>query len=204
MTCRLRFASRYYTQAGRTVEVSPIADAKLDYATLRTIPSSICALGFVSLLMDVSSEMIHALLPIYLVTVLGASTLTVGVIEGLGEATANITKIFSGAISLAIGSSCGAYTWRSPSAMIADSVPPELRGTAFGVFNFATGLALLAASAVAGALWHAYGPAATFLTGAGFTSLALIGLIIVRRRIHPKEGKSSIEPRSIAFRDRSS
>ncbi|UVO40581.1 MFS transporter [Bradyrhizobium arachidis] len=56
-------------------------------------------LGFVSMLMDISSEMIHALLPVYLVTVLGASTLTVGFIEGIAEATAAITKIFSGALS---------------------------------------------------------------------------------------------------------
>jgi len=63
------------------------------------IPGTIWALGLVSLLMDVSSEMIHALLPVYLVTVLGSSTLTVGVIEGLAEATASITKIFSGALS---------------------------------------------------------------------------------------------------------
>ena len=56
-------------------------------------------LGIVSLLMDLSSEMIHALLPLYLVTVFGASALTVGVIEGFAEATASITKIFSGALS---------------------------------------------------------------------------------------------------------
>lgn len=56
-------------------------------------------LGFVSLFMDVSSEMIHALLPVYLVAVLGASALTVGFIEGIAEATAMITKIFSGALS---------------------------------------------------------------------------------------------------------
>jgi MFS family permease len=49
--------------------------------------------------MDLSSEMIHALLPLYLITVLGASTLTVGVIEGIAEATASITKVFSGALS---------------------------------------------------------------------------------------------------------
>lgn len=68
-------------------------------ANLRGIPSGIWALGFVSLLMDVSSEMIHALLPVYLVTVMGASMATVGVIEGVAESTANIVKIFSGAIS---------------------------------------------------------------------------------------------------------
>ena len=66
---------------------------------LRQIPRSIWALGFVSLFMDMSSEMIHALLPVYLVTALGASTLAVGIIEGIAEATANITKVFSGALS---------------------------------------------------------------------------------------------------------
>lgn len=66
---------------------------------LRTIPAGIWVLGFVSLLMDVSSEMIHALLPIYLVTVMGASMVTVGTIEGIAEATAAITKVFSGALS---------------------------------------------------------------------------------------------------------
>ena len=76
---------------------------KLDLATLRAIPSGIWALGFVALLMDISSEMIHSLLPIYLVTVMGASTLTVGIIEGIAEATASIVKIFSGVISDKLG-----------------------------------------------------------------------------------------------------
>src|SRR5215468_8690958 len=66
---------------------------------LGKVPLSVWTLGFVSLLMDVSSEMIHALLPLYLVTVLGTSTMTVGIIEGIAEATASITKIFSGALS---------------------------------------------------------------------------------------------------------
>src|SRR6187397_584823 len=65
----------------------------------REIPGSVWALGLVSLFMDLSSEMIHALLPLYLVGVLGASALTVGFIEGIAEATASITKIFSGALS---------------------------------------------------------------------------------------------------------
>ena len=68
-------------------------------APWREIPTVIWALGFVSLLMDVSSEMIHALLPVYLVTVLGTSTLAVGFIEGIAEATASIVKVFSGALS---------------------------------------------------------------------------------------------------------
>ncbi|MGD1035798.1 MAG: MFS transporter [Roseiarcus sp.] len=412
------------------------ADVKLDYATLRRIPRSIWSLGFVSLLMDVSSEMIHALLPVYLVSVMGTSNLTVGVIEGVGEATANIAKIFSGAFSdwighrkvvvalgyglaafskplfalapnagwimaarfidrmgkgvrdaprdaliadltpqavrgasyglrqaldtvggfvgpllgilfmwlsgdryrivfwiavvpaflsmafmifgvqepegagkagrpaapfgraalarlgaatwmivavgtvfalaqfsaaflilkaraaglpvalaplvyitmnvvfalgaypagvlsdrgdraqlltwgliflmladfaLALSSNligvaiglvlwglCLAFTQGVLSAMIADKAPRELRGTAFGVFNFAAGIALLAASSVAGALWDAYGPTATFLVGAAFACLALIGLTIVRGRIGPTDGKSSVAPKSAA------
>src|SRR5271157_6184677 len=63
------------------------------------IPRAIWTLGFVSLLMDVSSEMVHALLPVFLVNELGASLAAVGLIEGIAEATAAITKIFSGALS---------------------------------------------------------------------------------------------------------
>ncbi|MDA3922911.1 MAG: MFS transporter [Salinisphaera sp.] len=67
------------------------------------LPAGIWALGFVSLFMDISSEMIHALLPVFLVTVLGASTLTVGAIEGIGEATAAVSKLFSGWLSDRLG-----------------------------------------------------------------------------------------------------
>jgi len=67
------------------------------------IPRTIWALGFVSLFMDLSSELVHSLLPVFLVTTLGASTLTVGVIEGVAESTAMLVKIFSGAISDFIG-----------------------------------------------------------------------------------------------------
>jgi MFS family permease len=63
------------------------------------IPGSIWALGFVSLLMDVSSELIHSLLPVFLFSALGVSVLTIGLIEGVAEATALIVKVFSGAIS---------------------------------------------------------------------------------------------------------
>lgn len=65
----------------------------------KDIPRGIWALGFVSMFMDISSEMIHALFPIYLVAVLGASMVAVGFIEGIAEATALITKVFSGTIS---------------------------------------------------------------------------------------------------------
>jgi MFS family permease len=133
------------------------------------LPGGIWVLGFVSMLMDVSSEMIHALLPVYLVTVLGASTLTVGFIEGIAEATASITKIFSGALSdwlgrrkllAALGYGLAAFTkplfplapsveWLVAArfidrvgkgirgaprdALIADIAPIGLRGASFGL-----------------------------------------------------------------------
>ena len=136
---------------------------------LRAVPPGIWALGFVSLLMDVSSEMIHALLPVYLVTVMGASATIVGVIEGIAEATAAITKVFSGAISdwlgkrkvlAVIGYGLAALTkpifplansvgWLVAArfidrvgkgirgaprdALVADIAPPHLRGASFGL-----------------------------------------------------------------------
>ncbi|NIX77086.1 MFS transporter [Microvirga sp. c23x22] len=69
------------------------------------------------------------------------------------------------------------------STLVADCSPPELRGTAFGLFNLVTGIALLVASLIAGGLWDAIGPQATFLAGAGFTALTLVGLIPLRGRV---------------------
>ncbi len=63
------------------------------------IPRGVWVLGFVSLLMDVSSELVHALLPLYMATVMGASMLVIGVVEGIAEATALVVKLFSGVIS---------------------------------------------------------------------------------------------------------
>lgn len=133
------------------------------------IPAGIWALGFVSMLMDISSEMIHALLPVYMVAVLGTSALAVGVIEGIAEATASITKVFSGALSdwlgkrkflAALGYGLAAFTkpifplaasldWLIAArfidrvgkgirgaprdALVADIAPPELRGASFGL-----------------------------------------------------------------------
>lgn len=135
----------------------------------RAIPAGIWALGFVSLFMDVSSEMIHALLPVYMVTALGASALAVGLIEGIAEATASITKVFSGALSdrlgkrkalAALGYGLAAFTkpifplaasvgWLVAArfidrigkgirgaprdALVADLAPPALRGASFGL-----------------------------------------------------------------------
>lgn len=67
------------------------------------LPAGIWALGFVSLLMDASSELVHSLLPIFMVSVLGASMITVGIIEGIAEAAAAVTKVFSGALSDYLG-----------------------------------------------------------------------------------------------------
>ena len=135
----------------------------------KDIPRGVWALGFVSMFMDISSEMIHALFPIYLVTVLGASMVTVGFIEGIAEATALITKVFSGAISdwlgrrkllVVIGYGLAAFTkpvfplatsigWfvgarfvdrigkgirgAPRDALIADIAPEHMRGATFGL-----------------------------------------------------------------------
>ena len=65
--------------------------------------------------------------------------------------------------------------------LVADTAPTDLRGTAFGMFYLITGLATLAASVVAGALWDIAGPTGTFLAGALFTAVALLGLPMLRR-----------------------
>ncbi len=67
------------------------------------LPLSVVVLGLVSMFMDISSEIIHSLLPVFLVSVLGATTLEVGLIEGVAEATASISRTFSGAISDWVG-----------------------------------------------------------------------------------------------------
>jgi len=135
----------------------------------RKIPVAIWVLGLVSMLMDISSEMIHGLLPLFMVGPLGASAFVVGLIEGLAESTALIVKVFSGAISdylgkrkgLAVfGYALGALTkplfaiapttgivltarlldrvgkgvrGAPRDALVADIVPPEVRGAAFGL-----------------------------------------------------------------------
>ena len=126
-------------------------------------------LGFVSMLMDISSEMVHSLLPMFMMGTLGASALTIGLIEGLAESTALIVKVFSGALSdylgkrkaLAVfGYALGALTkplfaiasttgivltarlldrvgkgvrGAPRDALVADLAPPHLRGAAFGL-----------------------------------------------------------------------
>jgi MFS family permease len=144
-------------------------DPKPSLLRWRAIPGSVWALGLVSLFMDSSSELIHALLPLYLVTALGASTLVVGVIEGIAEATAAITKVFSGVLSDWLGerkwltaAGYGLAALSKPifplapdiawvagarfidrvgkgirgaprDALIADLTPSDLRGTSYGL-----------------------------------------------------------------------
>ena len=134
-----------------------------------SLPSGIWVLGFVSLLMDISSEMIHALLPLFMVGTLGMSVALVGLLEGLAEATALILKVFSGVISdwfgkrkplAVLGYGLGAATkplfalatgpgmiftarlldrvgkgirGAPRDALVADIAPPEQRGAAFGL-----------------------------------------------------------------------
>ena len=133
------------------------------------LPAGIWVLGGVSLLMDISSEMIHSLLPVFMVTVLGTSMLVVGLIEGLAEATALMVRVFSGALSdylgrrkplavfgyalgaaskplFAIAASSGmvlaarlvdrigkGIRGAPRDALVADIAPPGLRGAAFGL-----------------------------------------------------------------------
>ncbi len=149
----------------RTRAVAP----QSSQSALGQIPLGVWMLGFVSMLMDISSEMVHSLLPMFMVGVLGASALTVGLVEGLAESAALITKVFSGVLSdylgkrkglAVIGYALGAVTkplfaiagssgmvltarlldrigkgirGAPRDALVADIAPPYLRGTAFGL-----------------------------------------------------------------------
>ena len=133
------------------------------------LPAGIWMLGFVSLLADISSEMVHSLLPLFMVSALGASAVMVGLVEGVGEATAMVVKVFSGALSDYVGRrkplAVAGYLMGACSkplfaiaqttgmvlaarvadrvgkgvrgaprdALVADIAPPHLRGAAFGL-----------------------------------------------------------------------
>jgi MFS family permease len=62
--------------------------------------------------------------------------------------------------------------------LVAEAAPAHLRGTAFGMFNLLTGIALLLASVIAGALWKSFGPGHTFIAGAVFSAIALGGYLL--------------------------
>jgi MFS family permease len=171
------------------------------------LPTGIWALGIGSLFMDMSSELIHSLLPIFMVTTLGASMVTVGILEGVSEATASITKLFSGALSdylgkrkflMVFGYAIAAFTkpvfplassvsWvfaarfmdrvgkgirgAPRDALIVELTTPGLRGAAFGLRQaldtvgavlgplLAVGLMVLFASDIRMAMWFGVLPA---------------------------------------------
>lgn len=174
---------------------------------LKRVPRTVWALGAVSLCMDLSSELVHSLLPVYLTVVLGAGMAAVGLVEGIAEATASIVKVFSGALSDRIGQRkplvVAGYALAALSkplfplagsvplvlaarfmdrigkgirgaprdALIADVTPPEVRGTAYGLRQAldtvgavlgplaAIGLMLLLADDIRPVLWIAVAPA---------------------------------------------
>lgn len=200
---------------------------------MKGVPKTVWALGAVSLLMDLSSELVHALLPVYLTVVLGASMVAVGVVEGIAEATASIAKVFSGALSdrmarrkplvvlgygLAMLSKplfplagsvplvlaarfmdrIGKGIRGSPrDALIADVTPEGQRGAAFGLRQAldtvgaflgplaAIGLMLVFASDVRTVLWFAVIPAA----------LAVAVLVLAVRE--PSRASAALEKSSL-------
>ena len=180
------------------------------------IPYTVWALGAVSLCMDLSSELVHSLLPVYLTAVLGAGMAAVGLVEGIAEATASIVKVFSGALSdrfghrkplVVLGYALAALSkplfplagsvplvlaarfmdrigkgirGAPRDALIADVTPPEARGTAYGLRQAldtvgavlgplaAIGLMMLLADNIRSVLWMAVVPA----------SLAVLVLVV--------------------------
>jgi MFS family permease len=136
---------------------------------IRSLPAGIWVLGFGSLFMDISSEIVHSLLPVFMVTVLGTPIFTIGIVEGSAEAIASITKVFSGTLSdsfgnrkfpLVFGYALAAFTkplfplansigWvfagrfidrigkgirgAPRDALVADITHPQLRGAAYGL-----------------------------------------------------------------------
>ncbi|MGX5659231.1 MFS transporter [Castellaniella ginsengisoli] len=199
----------------------------------RVIPRTVWMLGLVSLFMDLSSELIHSLLPIFLVSGLGASVLAVGVIEGVAEASALIIKVFSGAISDWLGrrkglllAGYGLAALSKPlfplahsvgtvfaarfidrigkgirgaprDALVADVTPPEIRGAAFGLRQsmdtvgavLGPGLAvvlMLAFTDIRHVLWFAVAP--------GFVAMALLFWGVREARSAPGEARPFRSP----------
>lgn len=214
---------------------SPVPSAKR--AAWRSLPAGIWVLGFGSLFMDISSEMIHSLLPVFLVTGLGASMITVGIIEGVAEATAAVVKVFSGALSdylrrrkllLVVGYGLAALSkpvfplatsvgWvfsarfvdrlgkgirgAPRDALVAEIAPPQLRGAAYGLRQaldsvgallgplLAVGLMLWLANDIRAVMWLAVVPA--------FIAVALLATY-VREPERAVAGSSLRAPLTIA------
>jgi MFS family permease len=207
-------------------------------ASWRNLPAGIWALGFGSLFMDMSSELIHSLLPLFLVTTLGASMITVGLIEGVAEATAAITKVFSGALSdylgkrkllVVFGYALAALTkpvfplatsihWvfaarfmdrigkgirgAPRDALVADLAPARMRGAAFGLRQaldslgavlgplLAVMLMIWLANDIRMAMWFAVIPA-----------VITVGLLLVYVREPVRAGPDSAARKALTFAD---
>ena len=208
---------------------------KLDLKRVARVPRGVWALGFVSMFMDISSEMIHALLPLFLVVTLGASVALVGVMEGAAEATAAITKVFSGWLSdrlgrrkllAVIGYGLGALTkpvfplaitpievfaarfadrvgkgirGAPRDALVADLTAPELRGVAFGLRQsldtvgallgplLAMGLMVLLANNIRHVFAWAVIP-------------AMIAVVLLLFGVEEPRGAAAIQPRPVPIR----
>jgi len=93
------------------------------------------------------------------------------------------TSLLGGAFGVALWGLHMGCTQGVVAALVADTAPAELRGTAFGVVNLLGGVMLLAASVLAGLLWDQTGAQGTFLAGAGFSVAALAGIVLVRNRL---------------------
>lgn len=196
------------------------------------LPRGVWALGFVSLFMDISSEMVHSLLPVFFVSVIGLSYTAVGLIEGIAQAIALITKMFSGALSdvlrrrkllAVIGYGLAAVTkpvfalastatlvvsarfadrlgkgirGAPRDALIADITPEAVRGASYGLRQsldsigafvgplIAIGLLALLANDIRGVFWFALIPAA-------------ISVLILIFFVHePQRDETGSEPKS--------
>jgi len=206
---------------------------------MSAVPRTVWALGAVSLCMDLSSEMVHALLPLFLTGVLGASMVAVGVIEGIAEATASVVKVFSGALSdrfarrkplVVLGYALAALSkplfplassvplvlfarfadrigkgirGAPRDALIADVTPPELRGAAYGLRQAldtvgavlgplaAVGLMLLFADDLRRVLWVAVVPA--------LAAVAVLVLFVKEPARERAPGKSAVPLTRVAL-----
>jgi MFS family permease len=195
-------------------------------------------LGFVSLLMDTSSELIHSLLPLFLVTTLGVSALAVGVIEGFAEATALCTKVFSGYLSdyfrrrkLLTGLGYGLAAISKPlfplatsfgwvvaarlidrvgkgirgaprDALIADITPPTSQGAAYGLRQALDTVGAVAGPllAIAAMLWFA-GDFRTVFWLAAVPAFASVALLVVGVREPPALSATGADEPRVAFAD---
>lgn len=197
---------------------------------LSRLPPGIWALGFVSMFMDISSELVHSLLPIFLTTVLGAGMLTIGLMEGVAEALAQITKVFSGAISdylrqrkllAVLGYGLSAITkpvfplatsiaWvfaarlidrvgkgirgAPRDALVADIIPPAARGAAYGLRQAldSVGAALGPLLALAGMFWLANNIKAVLWVAVAPAFIAVAVLMLaVREPAQPQAGSNN-------------